>query len=218
MNTTAMHRIKDNATVITVIAAAFVAGLVSGSAWTRGAEARDATPMVAQADAEPPGVGERARRGQRGGPGDGHVGWGRLREALDLTDDQVRRIEAVRESHHAELAAHREACREAAAPLREAMHAEVRALLTAEQRTRFDEIRERLEEREHRGMNRGPHGPRDGAREGRGGRGAGDGMREGRGGRGSGEGAREGRGGRGSGDGTREGRGGPGNGEGQRNR
>ena len=94
-----------------------------------------------------------------GGPGGGPH---RLFAALDLTDEQRAKIEAVFESHADEHQAMREArqngaTREAMKEQRDALrtkvHAEIEAILTDAQKARLEELRA---EREAKGF--GPHG------------------------------------------------------------
>ncbi|TVR01710.1 MAG: hypothetical protein EA398_09190 [Deltaproteobacteria bacterium] len=188
-SSTVTRKVREHSTILAIVVAAFVAGLVSGSAWTRGADARELAAdlahhsLLAEAapDAEASAPDERARRGgdhRRGqGQGAGH-GWERLQDRLDLTPEQVAAIESIRQEHREELSAHREACRAAAQPHREQMREDIRAVLTEEQRAELDTIHERARERGQRGqMQRGPRG--DGERMQRGPRGDGERMQRG---------------------------------------
>ncbi len=90
-----------------------------------------------------------------------------LDEALDLTDAQEAQIRRILET---QARARMEQMRSAERPSREAMraqaeaaNAEIRAVLTAEQATRYDALRaEQARTRGERGNGRGGNGPRGG--------------------------------------------------------
>jgi len=110
----------------------------------------------------------RGHRGFKGGgfhgPHDPEEHLSRLTEALDLTDAQVAEIRAIFEEQrpkfealHGDASEDREGRREAFMELREETHARVSAVLTEEQRARFEELK-----RSHEGH----HGPRGGGHRG----------------------------------------------------
>ena len=75
---------------------------------------------------------------------------------LDLTSEQRSRIESVLASHRDERRRIFEKCRPEHEALRGKVEGEIREVLSAEQRQRYDEIRERRAKRRKR---RGPPGP-----------------------------------------------------------
>jgi len=76
----------------------------------------------------------------------------RLAERLNLTTEQQEQIDALRDAHRSDMRELREQRREE----RMALHAEIRALLTAEQAEQFDAMEHRRAERRQKGM----HGER----------------------------------------------------------
>ena len=133
---------------IAVLVGSFVLGGVTGSAATYAYAKREQAALIG------PGHPERRMRG--------------LERRLDLTTDQSLKIQAILSRHQDEMERLKadmfEGCGK---PMREAIDAmddEIRAVLTPEQRPKFESL---LEERQQRGWSGPPgHGPRGPGRRG----------------------------------------------------
>jgi hypothetical protein len=100
----------------------------------------------------------------------------RMQDELDLTPEQVERIDAILREQFETLEALREAARPKISEVFEAMKTGIDAVLTEQQRRDWEKATARLEQEFRRGMRRrggsrgpgGPGGPGDGFRDGRG--------------------------------------------------
>jgi protein CpxP len=130
-----------------------------------GATALSALPAMAQdASAPPPPQGQ---DGPRRGGGPGRMGEHQvefLTKKLSLTPDQVTQVKAIDDDSRKQMMALRDDTSTAGPDRRSKMmdihkasQSKIRALLTADQQTKFDALE--AEMREHRGRRGGPDGP-----------------------------------------------------------
>jgi Spy/CpxP family protein refolding chaperone len=114
-------------------------GVAGGLSFARAAD-DVSTPLPTGPDATAPANKDHADKGDRpmrGGRGDMAK---MLKEKLNLTDDQVKKIEDIRKSHADELKAAR-GDRAKMGDIMKAMHDETRAVLTPDQQKEFDQMR-----------------------------------------------------------------------------
>jgi Spy/CpxP family protein refolding chaperone len=109
-------------------------GIAGGFSFARAAD-DVSTPLPTGPDT-PPAKKDRADKGDRPMRGGGRD-LKALKEKLNLTDDQVKKIEDIRKSHADELKAAR-GDRPKMMELMKAMHDETRAVLTPDQQKEFD--------------------------------------------------------------------------------
>ncbi len=131
-----------------------------------------AAPVWAQENGSAPATQGSDQQPGPGGPGGQHRGHGQMEEhriehmtkALNLTPDQVTQVKAIGASSHDQMRALHEDTATAPADKRAKMMAihedsmtKVRALLTDEQKTKFDAMQARM--KEHREEQHGEQGP-----------------------------------------------------------
>ena len=119
--------------VVLVFAGVFAAGVVTGATWSW----RFGRP----------GPEERPRWA---GPGFGNRMMERMREDLNLTDEQKARLEPIVQRSDEELQTLRRGQLQEVAQIMDRVHAEVAAVLTPDQRTKLEEMRERFRQRAER--------------------------------------------------------------------
>lgn len=155
--------LREITPILLTLLTVFGVGWLAGGLVSRSAEASERASHVAQDTSE-----TRDRASDNGRRDRGGDRWDRVGDRLGITEAQRAQIDAIRADYRERLEAHREACRAEGTPLREAMQAEIRAVLSEEQASRLDAIRERRENRmeRHHGGARGerrqegrrPHG------------------------------------------------------------
>lgn len=88
----------------------------------------------------------------------------KLREALDLTDEQVVQVRAIIAEHGEEIRALRESeDQEGLRALHQEMHGRLSAVLDEEQREKLEALHEQHKDKEHRGEHGRGHDGGDGA-------------------------------------------------------
>jgi Spy/CpxP family protein refolding chaperone len=117
-------------------------------------------------DGQGPGGQDRGGPGGRGNRGGGRFGLpiDELKQALGLTDDQVKQIEALGNDMRDEFRKMRDEMqnnpdanpRDAFTKIRDKMYDKIRGILTAEQKPKFEEWAKKQEERMQRGPQFGP--------------------------------------------------------------
>jgi protein CpxP len=107
----------------------------------------------------PPGGGRFSRwgpppRGERGGPPSGRKMLGRLSHELDLSEEQREKIESILKKIRDQMRNVHQDVEKTMKPILEKSKAEIREILTPEQREAYDKFNEKMD-RNRRGRGRG---------------------------------------------------------------